>query len=92
MEIVTRGDGDRREGDFDDAGAPLGGAGGHSEGDRTGGGGEVGEDGFGAPGEGEGAVGVMERRKAGVLGFEPRQADSETAVLPLHHTPKSDVP
>ena len=23
--------------------------------------------------------------KAGVLGFEPRQADSESAVLPLHH-------
>jgi integrase len=25
--------------------------------------------------------------KAGVLGFEPRQADPESAVLPLHHTP-----
>src|SRR5947209_141172 len=23
----------------------------------------------------------------GVLGFEPRQADPESAVLPLHHTP-----
>ncbi len=26
--------------------------------------------------------------KTGELGFEPRQADSETAVLPLHHSPK----
>src|SRR3989475_7568199 len=25
--------------------------------------------------------------QAGVLGFEPRQADPESAVLPLHHTP-----
>ena len=28
-------------------------------------------------------------RKAGELGFEPRQADPESAVLPLHHSPKS---
>src|SRR5205823_3280765 len=27
--------------------------------------------------------------QAGVLGFEPRQADPESAVLPLHHTPKA---
>src|SRR5260221_14190342 len=26
---------------------------------------------------------------AGELGFEPRQADPESAVLPLHHSPKS---
>ncbi len=30
--------------------------------------------------------------KAGELGFEPRQADSETAVLPLHHSPSCEVP
>ena len=27
------------------------------------------------------------QNQAGELGFEPRQADSETAVLPLHHSP-----
>ena len=26
--------------------------------------------------------------EAGELGFEPRQADPESAVLPLHHSPK----
>src|SRR6266542_3170204 len=26
-------------------------------------------------------------REAGELGFEPRQADPESAVLPLHHSP-----
>ncbi len=25
--------------------------------------------------------------EAGELGFEPRQADPESAVLPLHHSP-----
>src|SRR5438445_8243300 len=27
--------------------------------------------------------------QAGELGFEPRQADPESAVLPLHHSPKA---
>ncbi len=27
------------------------------------------------------------KRKAGVLGFEPRLTDPESVVLPLHHTP-----
>jgi hypothetical protein len=26
--------------------------------------------------------------KSGELGFEPRQADPESAVLPLHHSPR----
>ena len=29
-------------------------------------------------------------QKAGGLGFEPRQAESESAVLPLHHPPVWD--
>jgi hypothetical protein len=36
------------------------------------------------------ASGFAPRREdkvAGVLGFEPRQADPESAVLPLHYTP-----
>src|SRR6185437_1390474 len=35
-------------------------------------------------------VGVLERRLrlAGELGFEPRQTESESVVLPLHHSPK----
>src|SRR5690349_16078920 len=28
-------------------------------------------------------------KRTGELGFEPRQADPESAVLPLHHSPKS---
>src|SRR5262249_41198502 len=27
-------------------------------------------------------------KEAGELGFEPRQADPESAVLPLHHSPR----
>ena len=27
-------------------------------------------------------------QKTGGLGFEPRQTDSESAVLPLHHPPR----
>src|SRR5579872_1626138 len=30
---------------------------------------------------------LLRLRKAGELGFEPRQADPESAVLPLHHSP-----
>jgi len=30
---------------------------------------------------------VISRHQAGELGFEPRQADPESAVLPLHHSP-----
>jgi len=30
---------------------------------------------------------VISSRQAGELGFEPRQADPESAVLPLHHSP-----
>ena len=33
-------------------------------------------------------TGITGFRKAGELGFEPRQADPESAVLPLHHSPK----
>src|SRR5437879_13480377 len=33
-------------------------------------------------------TGISGFRKAGELGFEPRQADPESAVLPLHHSPK----
>ena len=29
------------------------------------------------------------KKGTGELGFEPRQADPESAVLPLHHSPKS---
>lgn len=29
-------------------------------------------------------------RKTGVLGFEPRLTDSESVVLPLHHTPRNN--
>ena len=29
--------------------------------------------------------------KTGGLGFEPRQTDSESAVLPLHHPPRVDT-
>ncbi len=32
-------------------------------------------------------AGITRRGELGVLGFEPRLADSESAVLPLHHTP-----
>jgi hypothetical protein len=28
------------------------------------------------------------KKSTGELGFEPRQADPESAVLPLHHSPK----
>ncbi len=31
---------------------------------------------------------IQKARKTGGLGFEPRQTDSESAVLPLHHPPK----
>src|SRR5437588_6782164 len=30
---------------------------------------------------------VFGEREAGVLGFEPRQTDPESVVLPLHYTP-----
>ncbi len=30
---------------------------------------------------------LSEEKEAGELGFEPRQADPESAVLPLHHSP-----
>ena len=30
-----------------------------------------------------------ESEKSGELGFEPRQADPESAVLPLHHSPNA---
>src|SRR5262245_1742048 len=30
---------------------------------------------------------VVSSHQAGELGFEPRQADPESAVLPLHHSP-----
>ena len=30
---------------------------------------------------------VLEDARIGVLGFEPRLTDSESVVLPLHHTP-----
>src|ERR1700736_6243116 len=33
-------------------------------------------------------TGIYGFRKAGELGFEPRQADPESAVLPLHHSPR----
>ena len=32
-----------------------------------------------------------QKEVAGRLGFEPRQADPESAVLPLHHLPKGIV-
>ena len=32
------------------------------------------------------------KKEAGVLGFEPRQTDPESVVLPLHYTPKFQVP
>ena len=34
-------------------------------------------------------TGIIGFREAGELGFEPRQADPESAVLPLHHSPKA---
>ncbi len=37
------------------------------------------------------AATVSGGRGTGVLGFEPRQADPESAVLPLHHTPREPV-
>lgn len=30
---------------------------------------------------------LFNNKHAGVLGFEPRQTDPESVVLPLHHTP-----
>ena len=33
---------------------------------------------------------VISGHRAGELGFEPRQADPESAVLPLHHSPVSE--
>ena len=34
-------------------------------------------------------MGADRRTLAGELGFEPRQTESESVVLPLHHSPKS---
>jgi hypothetical protein len=34
-------------------------------------------------------IGAGRRTLAGELGFEPRQTESESVVLPLHHSPKS---
>ena len=34
---------------------------------------------------------VRNARKTGGLGFEPRQTDSESAVLPLHHPPRNGL-
>jgi hypothetical protein len=34
-------------------------------------------------------AGQWPRRKAGELGFEPRLTESESVVLPLHHSPKT---
>ena len=33
--------------------------------------------------------GITGFRRAGELGFEPRQADPESAVLPLHYSPSA---